>query len=70
MQVIREIIKEKEFQIYALTEYGNVLFAYSPKFPVLNEQTLKILPISISFTGLKKFCFQKLIINNFCVDDN
>lgn len=67
MQVIREIIKAKEFQIYALTQYGNLLFAYSPKIPVLSEQTLKILPISVSFNQLKKFCFQKLIINELCV---
>ena len=67
MQDFLTILEQKEFQIYAVTEYCNILFAYSPKLSVLSEQNLRILPISISFTGLKKYCFQKIIIDDLCV---
>ena len=67
MQGLKRVIESKEFQIYALTEYCNILFAYSPILSVLSEQNLRILPVSASFTGLKKYCFQKLIIGDLCV---
>ena len=67
MQDLRNILEQKQFQIYAVTEYCNILFAYSPILPVLSEQTLRILPISISFTGLKKYCFQQIAISDLCV---
>jgi hypothetical protein len=61
------ILEQKLFQIYALTEYCNILFAYSPVLPVLSEQNLRVLPTSIKFTGLKKYCFQKLVIGDLSV---
>jgi hypothetical protein len=67
MQDLSFIISSKSFQIYALTEYGNILFAYSPTFPSLSEQSLRILPISISFTNLKKHCFQQITLGNYTV---
>jgi hypothetical protein len=67
MQDMREVLVEKLFQVYVLSEYGNILFAYSPKLPVLTEQSLRILPISISFTGLKKYCFQHIVIGELTV---
>lgn len=68
MQELRTVIEEKTFQIYAVTEYCNILFAYSPILPVLSEQNLRILPVSMSFTGLKKYCFQKVVVGDLCVN--
>ena len=68
MQDFQKVLKEKQFQIYSLTEYCNILFAYSPILGVLSEQTLRILPTSIRFTGLKKYCFQTLTIGNLTVN--
>ena len=67
IQEMRQAIQEKEFQIYALSEYGNLLFAYSPKLPVLSEQCLRILPLSIQYTNIKKYCFQRLNLGDLTV---
>ncbi len=64
---MRHTLQEKEFQIYALSQYGNLLFAYSPKLPVLSEQCLRILPISIQYTNIKKYCLQRLNLGDLTV---
>lgn len=67
MQDLSEILSTKSYQIYALTEYGNILFTYSPTFPSLSEQSLRILPLSTLFTGLKKYCFQQISLGDYTV---
>ena len=70
MQGLRSVIESGEFQIYVVSMYGNVLFAYSPLLSLLPEQSLRILPLSTSFTNIKKYCFQTLCIQDLYVSPN
>jgi len=68
MQGLRSVIESGEFQIYVVSMYGNILFAYSPVLPLLPEQSLRILPLSTTFSNLKKFCFQTISIQDLYVN--